>query len=44
MKDNYKIQDLLKEDNSKYSWYQDVDNGKTPRYKMMLIYLILGIY
>lgn len=34
MKDNYKIQDLLKKDNSKYSWYQDVYNGKTPRYKM----------
>lgn len=34
MKDNYKIYDLLKEDNSKYSWYQDVYNGKIPRYKM----------
>lgn len=34
MKNGYKIQDLLKEENEKYSWYQDVYDGKTPRYKM----------
>ncbi len=34
MKDKYEIDDLLKEENSEYSWYQDVYDGKTPRYKM----------
>lgn len=34
MKDNYKIYDYLKEENEKYSWYSDVYNGKSPRYKM----------
>ena len=34
MKDKYEINDLLKEENSKYSWYQDIYDGKRPRYKM----------
>lgn len=34
MKNNYIIEDFLNNYNKRYSWYQDVYNGKIPRYKM----------
>lgn len=30
----YIIIDYLKDENKKYPWYQNMENGKTPRYKL----------
>ena len=32
--EQYKIMDYLKEENKIYSWYQQMENGTKPRYKL----------